>query len=104
AEDGIRDRNVTGVQTCALPISAVRAASLAWKVAGALTPVILHTSRVLTRRGPATRCRVTGPRRQVCCASALEVRDHVRVLLEEQIGRASCRESGEGEWLGVYGE
>src|SRR5207249_6485566 len=23
AEDGIRDRNVTGVQTCALPISAV---------------------------------------------------------------------------------
>src|SRR5699024_11520596 len=25
AEDGIRDRNVTGVQTCALPISAVDA-------------------------------------------------------------------------------
>src|SRR5699024_12167652 len=24
AEDGIRDRNVTGVQTCALPISAAR--------------------------------------------------------------------------------
>src|SRR5699024_4365819 len=24
AEDGIRDRNVTGVQTCALPISALR--------------------------------------------------------------------------------
>src|SRR5437868_12069837 len=24
AEDGIRDRNVTGVQTCALPISRVR--------------------------------------------------------------------------------
>src|SRR5699024_11850834 len=27
AEDGIRDRNVTGVQTCALPISAVSTAS-----------------------------------------------------------------------------
>src|SRR5207249_8773250 len=26
AEDGIRDRNVTGVQTCALPISVPRAA------------------------------------------------------------------------------
>src|SRR5207249_5337565 len=26
AEEGIRDRNVTGVQTCALPISPVRAA------------------------------------------------------------------------------
>src|SRR5437868_3085799 len=25
AEDGIRDRNVTGVQTCAIPISSVRA-------------------------------------------------------------------------------
>src|SRR5207249_8471839 len=25
AEDGIRDRNVTGVQTCALPISSARA-------------------------------------------------------------------------------
>src|SRR5699024_11418162 len=29
AEDGIRDRNVTGVQTCALPISSCPAASLA---------------------------------------------------------------------------
>src|SRR5699024_12117278 len=27
AEDGIRDRNVTGVQTCALPISAGRSGS-----------------------------------------------------------------------------
>src|SRR5699024_11937822 len=29
AEDGIRDRNVTGVQTCALPICALRSASQA---------------------------------------------------------------------------
>src|SRR5699024_11368840 len=29
AEDGIRDRNVTGVQTCALPISFTGAAALA---------------------------------------------------------------------------
>src|SRR5690606_39923610 len=29
AEDGIRDFHVTGVQTCALPISSVRAASAA---------------------------------------------------------------------------
>src|SRR5699024_11730499 len=42
AEDGIRDRNVTGVQTCALPISAVRTKvssrlpnSTAWCSAGA---------------------------------------------------------------------
>src|SRR5699024_12118996 len=30
AEDGIRDRNVTGVQTCALPISHAHAAALAY--------------------------------------------------------------------------
>src|SRR5699024_11233818 len=30
AEDGIRDRNVTGVQTCALPISIVQADVLTW--------------------------------------------------------------------------
>src|SRR5207249_6757153 len=30
AEDGIRDRNVTGVQTCALPISLRIPASVAW--------------------------------------------------------------------------
>src|SRR5437868_11520253 len=29
AEDGIRDRNVTGVQTCALPILAARAREIA---------------------------------------------------------------------------
>src|SRR5438067_6854355 len=29
AEDGIRDRNVTGVQTCALPISSPRPGDLA---------------------------------------------------------------------------
>ena len=28
AEDGIRDRDVTGVQTCALPISDIRRKSL----------------------------------------------------------------------------
>src|SRR5699024_10285037 len=30
--DGIRDRNVTGVQTCALPITRVLRALLLWKV------------------------------------------------------------------------
>ena len=32
AEDGIRDRNVTGVQTCALPISGVFYGLLGWKL------------------------------------------------------------------------
>src|SRR5699024_11448792 len=37
AEDGIRDRNVTGVQTCALPISAARNL-LAWASGQERTP------------------------------------------------------------------
>src|SRR5437868_9206509 len=32
AEDGIRDRNVTGVQTCALPICAASSISSGWRV------------------------------------------------------------------------
>src|SRR5699024_12229424 len=36
AEDGIRDRNVTGVQTCALPIST------AGQIAGAILAGIFH--------------------------------------------------------------
>src|SRR5207249_5753145 len=34
AEDGIRDRNVTGVQTCALPISQPDNAPPSWVVRG----------------------------------------------------------------------
>src|SRR5699024_1000999 len=37
AEDGIRDRNVTGVQTCALPISITSVISGLYKIA---TPII----------------------------------------------------------------
>src|SRR5207249_9499238 len=39
AEDGIRDRNVTGVQTCALPISKVMRIRRPWHLPdSALTP------------------------------------------------------------------
>src|SRR5699024_11620753 len=39
AEDGIRDRNVTGVQTCALPISVVSASEVPYPAnAGFLSP------------------------------------------------------------------
>src|SRR5699024_12195795 len=47
AEDGIRDRNVTGVQTCALPISPLRCprASLmpVWPLARCARPLLLTT-------------------------------------------------------------
>src|SRR5699024_11707270 len=49
AEDGIRDRNVTGVQTCALPICSLRnsfRASLQYSY-------VLRLARKLFRREPA---------------------------------------------------
>src|SRR5438067_10711640 len=46
AEDGIRDRNVTGVQTCALPISAVREA---WQETGELAALAERRSNAEER-------------------------------------------------------
>src|SRR5207249_7635827 len=43
AEDGIRDRNVTGVQTCALPI--LLALALASHTAGAIWDSVLRRER-----------------------------------------------------------
>src|SRR5437867_7628801 len=74
AEDGIRDRTVTGVQTCALPICRLRDA------AGSLrAPVsVRRSSDTGARSDPAaSRSRPTSAR-------------------QVEIGRASCRERGEG--------
>src|SRR5699024_11764714 len=43
AEDGIRDRNVTGVQTCALPISTATSSSLRWPVASIELTTLINT-------------------------------------------------------------
>src|SRR5699024_11755515 len=50
AEDGIRDRNVTGVQTCALPIFADAAENASLR----LTPPDLATSPAAFRRVDGT--------------------------------------------------
>src|SRR2546430_15913934 len=67
AEDGIRDLTVTGVQTCALPIS-----------------------RILAK---ALNC-VKGPTPEPCgvCDSCKEIAAGASL---DEIGRASCRERGE---------
>src|SRR5207249_9273959 len=98
AEDGIRDRNVTGVQTCALPILA-------------------RDGRRGEREVHRVRAREGGGQRQVVALDAVardvvhaevdgrvaegtrEERAHVDV--EGEIGRASCRERVEGEGGGV---
>src|SRR6266540_3976156 len=51
AEDGIRDRDVTGVQTCALPIS--RARRVRWP-APECSPVLGHCPENRSPREPAS--------------------------------------------------
>src|SRR3712207_7638772 len=81
AEDGIRDIGVTGVQTCALPISFVEGFAHAGAVLGVdgVEPRRLLAEEAVRRDAP----------------DALEGRTHVgqegRGGLAE-IGRASCRE------------
>src|SRR5437763_5338999 len=86
AEDGIRDTSVTGVQTCALPISSTPAAfGLSFLTAAARFrgPALLRGGRAFARETFARG--LLGVRRA-----------QVRVEVEE-IGRASCRERGEVE-------
>src|SRR5699024_11739926 len=78
AEDGIRDRNVTGVQTCALPI--FRGGGPASRESELLRPVAaadkIHA--VLLSGGSAFGLDAAG--------------GVMRWLAEHEIGRASCRE------------
>src|SRR5207248_6133244 len=86
AEDGIRDRTVTGVQTCALPICMGTTCTAACVVAGKLYFAHVGDSRLyLMRSGSISRL----------------TRDHSYVnrlietgliRAEEEIGRAACRE------------
>src|SRR5437867_10051020 len=88
AEDGIRDRTVTGVQTCALPICRCRrcpwrgqeVATAGRDVAGGAGP----------RQGQRLH-RHAGVQRE---------RLQVGTAQRSEIGRASCRERGE-EWGGA---
>src|SRR5699024_11273342 len=78
AEDGIRDRNVTGVQTCALPILPPAAAELDGEASGQVPD--------LAGLGAAAAVH----------ASVGADRGAHAVAEVEEIGRASCRERGWG--------
>src|SRR5438046_4886760 len=82
AEDGIRDWSVTGVQTCALPISE-------------LTVDPFGAAQFLRcQRGAVRAAALRGPREpEQLLGDAVDVdgQGHAAV----QIGRASCRERGE---------
>src|SRR5207248_8930054 len=97
AEDGIRDRTVTGVQTCALPIWNNSASHLPWRSVshtrartgdGALSSTVAGTGRVgrrMTRTGPLPRV----------ASKAQKTRRE-----RSKIGRASCRERVERKGTG----
>src|SRR2546427_5685375 len=80
AEDGIRDLTVTGVQTCALPISG-QTVTADFKLAA--TPLALNEVVVVGARTSRTATETPVP---VDVISAQEIADN------GQIGRASCRE------------
>src|SRR5699024_11766008 len=90
AEDGIRDRNVTGVQTCALPISYI-----VWK--NCYNSSILQFFR--QREGAGKICGRGRADQQSFFFSSLpdKLMSPLRAYLsnfigDRQIGRASCRE------------
>src|SRR5262249_58428865 len=80
AEDGIRDWSVTGVQTCALPISPRRDPGVHREVA----------LRVLRNARGDLRARRRGERPPVAREAHVDVTGAERE--RHEIGRASCRE------------
>src|SRR2546430_9864823 len=95
AEDGIRGLTVTGVQTCALPISGLLQASL-----GAVLAVVLTRSTEQSSKATAP-VRERDHDRQDGAEGRLQQPGGFRDGGEGvQIGRASCRERGEVSVVG----
>src|SRR5262249_60050911 len=94
AEDGIRDWSVTGVQTCALPISVrerIRErAARAWRLIAVEARDVTRRRREAARAVRALARKHALHRRPEQAVAAAD--DRVGV---DQIGRASCREREE---------
>src|SRR5699024_11594609 len=93
AEDGIRDRNVTGVQTCALPISSYASSTTTM----ALNSLGLDVVASVYEAGSEFNAIVVVD--EAYEEFSREGTQSALTLLpdREQIGRASCRERGWGE-------
>src|ERR1041384_4112907 len=105
AEDGIRDKLVTGVQTCALPIPRQRVAgakSRVLKLHGKLWPVIETSTRLATfDKGDRTKERAQGPsdiwqsvKASGECASDVEAK---KQTTKQQATRITGRWSGRSD-------
>src|SRR5256714_3831420 len=84
AEDGIRDKLVTGVQTCALPISP-RSLSMAWNYASPPTRR-LRSHAYVTNAATCVAAATDRTTRTRLAAS------RANASIGTKIGRASCRE------------
>src|SRR5690606_39298566 len=89
AEDGIRDFHVTGVQTCALPISVQYSVNV-WFARMAVMLDAPTIDAYLAARGKEDATR----------APETKMIETLRWLGLDKIGRASCRE---GVWMAVGG-
>src|SRR5207248_8206541 len=96
-EDGIRDRTVTGVQTCALPIyhplGGLGYANFADEVAQQESELCVFFDTIITATctGSTQAGMVVGFRAQERARRVIGID-----TAANQIGRASCRERGEG--------
>src|SRR5699024_11592914 len=94
AEDGIRDRNVTGVQTCALPISDTLSVSFKAQCIGQQFDIKLTESlvqQILLKGLLQIVVKIFQPPVDVFVDELQQLARSQRV----EIGRASCRERAE---------
>src|SRR5690606_40660236 len=94
AEDGIRDFHVTGVQTCALPISTprLRECSVTIISKATATPEVIEADSL---RGIAGVCHGFFGRRGGVSGGPFASLNCGFGAADNQIGRASCRERGQ---------
>src|SRR5207245_5319646 len=92
AEDGIRDATVTGVQTCALPISPFLRAKPRVPSMGSTTHTRGPDRAAAASAGVCSSAQKASPGKRMCSARRME------------IGRASCRERVEMSVVGGSGK
>src|SRR5699024_11378677 len=92
AEDGIRDRNVTGVQTCALPICICHSFAADGRCISLLKVLLsndcIYDCKYCINRRSNQRIRTSFTPEELC---TITIEFYKRNYIEE-IGRASCRE------------
>src|SRR5690606_40503983 len=88
AEDGIRDFHVTGVQTCALPIS-----EICWPIAALMKPGTAERGSMPCAAAIAPKAigSAIGPSIALVSQSGIAT-GHAEAATIKEIGRASCRE------------